>query len=74
MKEKISITLSSEVLAKVNRLAGSARSRSAFIEQILRDHLSGRVHRVAQARDFQRINAAADRLNAEANEVLGFQR
>jgi metal-responsive CopG/Arc/MetJ family transcriptional regulator len=73
MKEKTSITLSSDVLAKVDRLAGSKLSRSAFIERVLRTYLRDRARRKLNARDLQRINAAADRLNAEAEDVLGYQ-
>jgi len=36
MKEKTSITLSREVLERIDRLAGSSRLRSAFIERVLR--------------------------------------
>jgi metal-responsive CopG/Arc/MetJ family transcriptional regulator len=36
MKEKTPITLSKEVLAKVDRLAGPKQSRSAFIERVLK--------------------------------------
>ena len=35
MKVKTSITLSSEVLAKIDRLMGSTHTRSAFIENVL---------------------------------------
>lgn len=73
MKEKTSITLSSEVLASIDRLAGSKISRSAFIEWVLRNYLAERSRRAAHARDLQRINAAADRLNAEAADVLEYQ-
>jgi metal-responsive CopG/Arc/MetJ family transcriptional regulator len=73
MKEKTSITLSSDVLVKIDRLAGSRLSRSAFIEVILRDYLTERSRRAAHARDVERINAAADRLNAEAAEFLELQ-
>ena len=73
MKEKTSITLSSDVLAGVDRLAGSKFSRSAFIERVLRRYLRERARTKAQARDLQRINQAAERLNAEANEVLEYQ-
>ena len=38
MKEKTSITLSSDILVKVDRMAGSKLSRSAVIEQALRDY------------------------------------
>ena len=73
MKEKTSITLSSDVLAKIDRLAGSKLSRSAFIEWVLRNYLAERARRAAHARDLERINAAADQLNAEAADVLEYQ-
>jgi metal-responsive CopG/Arc/MetJ family transcriptional regulator len=73
MKEKTSITLSRDVLAGVDRLAGSKHSRSAFIERVLRRYLRERARAHAQARDLQRINQAAERLNVEAAEVLEYQ-
>lgn len=73
MKEKTSITLSPDVLAKVDRLAGSKLSRSAVIEQALRDYFEERSRQAAHARDLERINAAAERLNSEAAEVLEYQ-
>jgi len=73
MKEKTSITLSSDILEKVDDLAGSTLSRSAFIEQVLRSYFRERTRRAKHARDLQRINAAADRLNLEAAEVLEYQ-
>jgi metal-responsive CopG/Arc/MetJ family transcriptional regulator len=73
MKEKISITLSGDVLAAIDRVAGSKQSRSAFIERVLREFLQERARAVLQARDLERINAAAHRLNAEAADVLEYQ-
>jgi metal-responsive CopG/Arc/MetJ family transcriptional regulator len=73
MKEKTSITLSSDLLAKVDHLAGTAVSRSAFIERVLRNYFRDRARRKTHARDLERINAAADRLNLEAAEVLDYQ-
>ena len=73
MKEKTSITPSSEVLAKVDRPAGSKLSRSAVIEQALRDYFEARSRQAVHARDLERINAAADRLNVEAAQVLEYQ-
>jgi len=73
MKEKTSITLSSEVLAAIDRIAGSKQSRSAFIEQVLRDFLRQRARAAVQARDLERINAAAQRLNTEASDVMKYQ-
>jgi metal-responsive CopG/Arc/MetJ family transcriptional regulator len=73
MKEKTSITLSSDLLTQVDRLAGSKLSRSAFIEQVLRSYFRERARKQVHARDLDRINAAADRLNAEAEDVLAYQ-
>ena len=73
MKEKTSITLSKDVLADVDRLAGSRHSRSAFIERVLRKYLRERARNAAHARDLARINNAAERLNAEAMDVLSYQ-
>ena len=73
MKEKSSITLSPDILAKVDDLAGSKLSRSALIEQVLRNYFRERARRKMQARDLERINAAADRLNSEAADVLEYQ-
>ncbi|MGA8151218.1 MAG: ribbon-helix-helix protein, CopG family [Terriglobales bacterium] len=66
------ITLSSDVLARIDRLAGS-NSRSAFIERVLRKYLQERTRAAVEARDLARINAASDRLNAEASDVLDYQ-
>ena len=73
MKEKTSITLSREVLAGIDRLAGSKHSRSAFIERILRRFLRDKARAEANARDLERINRAAERLNQEAADVLQYQ-
>jgi len=73
MKEKTSVTLSKDVLEDVDRLAGSKYSRSAFIERVLRKYLRERAKAAAQARDLERINGAADRLNVEAADVLDYR-
>lgn len=73
MKDKTSITLSREVLAGIDRLAGSKHSRSAVIEKVLRQYLREKARAAIQARDIELINAAADRLNAEAADVLDYQ-
>jgi metal-responsive CopG/Arc/MetJ family transcriptional regulator len=73
MKEKTSITLSGEVLAAIDRIAGSKQSRSAFIEHVLREFLRERARAAVQARDLERINAAAQRLNTEVSDVMEYQ-
>ena len=73
MKTKTSVTLSEDVLAQVDRLAGLKQSRSAFIERVLRRYLRERSKAALHARDLVRINRAADELNQEASEVLEYQ-
>lgn len=73
MKEKTSITLSRDVLQAIDRVAGSKHSRSAVIERVLRRFLRERARAETQARDLERINRAADGLNAEAADVLDYQ-
>ncbi len=73
MKQKTSITLSDDVLRDLAEQAGSGDSRSAYIERVLRRHFRQRRRAAEQARDVERIDAAAERLNAEAEDVLGYQ-
>jgi metal-responsive CopG/Arc/MetJ family transcriptional regulator len=73
MKEKTSITLSSDVLTQVDRSAGSKASRSAFIENVLREHFKAKVRDAINARDLELINANADYLNREMEDVLRYQ-
>ncbi len=73
MREKISVTLSKDLLAQIDRLAGSKNSRSAFIERILRKYICDRPPDALHACDLARINRAAVRLNLEAADVLRYQ-
>ena len=73
MKEKTSITLSKEVLTRIDRLAGSKQSRSAFIEAVLTQYLRRRARAQIEARDLELINKAADELNAEVDDILRYQ-
>ncbi len=73
MKEKTSITLSRDVMTRIDRLAGPKYSRSEFIERVLRRYLQEKTRDDLNARDLELINAAADRLNAEAADVLDYQ-
>jgi metal-responsive CopG/Arc/MetJ family transcriptional regulator len=70
MKEKTSITLSREVLSGIDRLAGSKSSRSALIEHVLRLYLRQQERARIDAHDLEILNRAADRLNAEVEDVL----
>jgi metal-responsive CopG/Arc/MetJ family transcriptional regulator len=73
MKEKTSVTLSSEVLQAIDRLAGNNRSRSAFIEDLVRQHLQAQVKAERRARDLAILNKHADEMNKDADESLADQ-
>jgi metal-responsive CopG/Arc/MetJ family transcriptional regulator len=73
MKTKTSITLSTDLLETIDKLAGRGVSRSAFIERVLRAFLSDRRRSMRDARDLRAINRHAARLNAEATDVLTYQ-
>jgi metal-responsive CopG/Arc/MetJ family transcriptional regulator len=70
MKEKTSVTLSPEVLTGIDRLAGSKRSRSAFIEDVLRQYLRDKTRAERRARDLAILNKYAKELNVDAEDGL----
>jgi hypothetical protein len=49
-------------------------NRSAFVERAARAYLARMERSKRQARDIEIINRNAERLNAEARDVLGYQR
>jgi hypothetical protein len=57
---------------KLDKLAGTKRSRSVVIEEAIRGYLRQQAGAVAEANDLQLINAAADELNIEAADVLEY--
>lgn len=70
---KTSLTLSGDLIARIDKLAGSKVSRSSYIEQILRDFVDGRAQARKDAREIAAINRHATQLNAEMNDALSFQ-
>jgi metal-responsive CopG/Arc/MetJ family transcriptional regulator len=73
MKSKTSITLSQDLLAEIDRLAGPEGTRSALIERVLRAFVRRRRRHHADSRDLELLNRHAARLNAEAADVLTYQ-
>lgn len=73
MKTKTSITLSEDLVLQIDRLAGQKYSRSEFIENVLRRYLRDRSRAALHARDLERLNASASRLNAEAADISEYQ-
>jgi metal-responsive CopG/Arc/MetJ family transcriptional regulator len=73
MKEKTSVTLSPEILVRIDRLAGTKRSRSAVIEDVLRQFLREQARAERRARDIAILNKCADELNRDAVDGLDEQ-
>jgi metal-responsive CopG/Arc/MetJ family transcriptional regulator len=73
MKAKTSLTLSEDLVARIDRLAGPKISRSAYVEQILRDFVDGRAQARKDARETAAINRHSVQLNAEMSDSLSFQ-
>jgi metal-responsive CopG/Arc/MetJ family transcriptional regulator len=71
-KEKTSVSLSGELIAAVDSLAGKAQ-RSAFLERALRSYLKRMVRRTRNERDLAAINARAAVTNRESDRVLELQ-
>lgn len=72
MKVKTSISISSDILEKVQNLT-SEGTRSDFIERALWYYLDILQKDTRNRRDLDIIDEAAAGLNNEANDVLGFQ-
>lgn len=73
MKKRISITLSRDVIATVDRMAGPRLTRSAVIERVLRGYIKTRTQVEVEACDLARINTATKKLNSESRDVLEYQ-
>ena len=74
MKIKTSVTLSKDLLCKVDaRAKAQQRSRSEFIEEALRAFLTHTDRLERQAREAALLRKHARALNAEMAEVLEFQ-
>ena len=73
MKAKTSLTLSEDLLASIDKLAGNKISRSAYIEKILREFVDRRAQARRGSRETAAINRHAVQLNSEMSDALSFQ-
>ncbi len=73
MKAKTSITLSADLLAKIDAYVQGEKNRSAFIELAVRTYLESIRRRKRDLHDLDTINRLSDRLNREAAEILKYQ-
>jgi Arc/MetJ-type ribon-helix-helix transcriptional regulator len=73
MKVKTSITLSEDLVSAIDERAGDFKNRSDFIEAAVRAFLAQQIREERDAKDRAILERHADRLNAEAEDVLAFQ-
>lgn len=73
MKQKTSITLSSDIVAEVDRDAGSKASRSAFIESVLREYFRTKLRNAINERDLKLINEHVEYLSRESRELNDYE-
>ena len=73
MKVKTSITLSDELIRAIDKYGKSYKNRSDFIEAAIWAFIGQIIRERQNARDIELINRNADRLNAEAHDVLAYQ-
>ena len=73
MKVKTSVTLSEELIRAMDALSSQYGTRSALIEQAVRDFLATVAQRQREAQDLEILNRRAEALNVEAADVLSYQ-
>jgi len=73
MKVKTSITLSEDLVRRIDEMSGKYGNRSALIERAIRDFLSAQAKRRRDSQDLEILNRRADALNEEAEDVLSYQ-
>jgi metal-responsive CopG/Arc/MetJ family transcriptional regulator len=71
-KEKVSLTLSAELVRAADLIAGKAR-RSALVERALRGYLGGLLRRSRDRHDRELIDAKAQVTNRESDKLLALQ-
>ena len=73
MKLKTSVTLSEDLLKRVDGMARKGEPRSQVLERLLREALDARARAEVEQRDRTLLNRHAEALNAEVDDVLGYQ-
>jgi metal-responsive CopG/Arc/MetJ family transcriptional regulator len=73
MRVKTSVTIDEKVLRALDKAATRSRSRSRLIEDAAREYLARRGRAAREARDRALLDAAADALNREMEDVLSYQ-
>jgi metal-responsive CopG/Arc/MetJ family transcriptional regulator len=67
------VTIDERVLRAIDRVATRHRSRSRIMEDAAREFLVRRTRAAREARDLEILNANAEALNREMDDVLAYQ-
>lgn len=73
MRVKTSVTIDADVLRAIDKATTRGRSRSRVIEDAAREFLARRARAARETRDLEILNAAADALNREMDDVLAYR-
>jgi metal-responsive CopG/Arc/MetJ family transcriptional regulator len=73
MKIKTSVTLSEELLEKMDRQFGARKNRSELIERAVWDFIAREQQKRRDLTDLEILNNKAGELNEEAADVLAYQ-
>jgi metal-responsive CopG/Arc/MetJ family transcriptional regulator len=73
MRAKTSVSLTEELLAEIDRVAGRNVNRSEFLEQAAWDRVALLKRRRREGRDRRILDRRARSLNSEALDVLDYQ-
>ena len=73
MKVKTSISLPAELIQVIDHFGKDYKNRSDFIETAVRSFIEQLARSQQNVHDTGIINRHAERLNAEAEDVLGYQ-
>jgi metal-responsive CopG/Arc/MetJ family transcriptional regulator len=73
MRVKTSVTIDKDVLRALDKATTREKSRSRVIEDAAREFLARRARVARDARDLEILNASAEDLNLEMNDVLTYQ-
>ena len=73
MRTKTSVSLTEELLAEIDKIAGRDVNRSEFLEKAAWDRLALLKRKRREARDGRILQRSARALNSEAIDVLEYQ-
>ena len=73
MRIKTSITLAKETIGAIDRASGRAANRSRFIEKAVLSYLTQQDRHARDVRERHALDAIADELNEEMEDVLAYQ-